>query len=553
MIGLYDIFRILASSIWKRIGFYLGVSFSLNLSFILIAITNFLFCLWQDLYIFIFVRILVGLSNGLSTFTKNFIMENIEHKRHKSLLNYSNFIQNFCIVFCLLFSYLPGIYSFEGNFLLFEFNKYFYISSTVSCLNLLTFLLCLVRFKKRILIPKRRTLFKEQIDLNVDFSRRKESVEESPNNNSNVIKIRFDSNLASPEKIPNYNYSSNLNKIDVSEYNSKDSAVETEFNDKIEEKSKDVKDQGVEKKYFPIKDEIELKDKIPDEKQNHDEESNKNESDMKNKSDLRATKEISVRNTMIKILNESNSHNQSYTMTSKITDIDKWDNFKISFIFSSLQICDAILYVLLLFELYGLNNLNIEKNRPNNSNKISKSPNTTANIQSIQSISLSLSIYHLIFAIFFPIINSFILKKFFDSVKSLNKIFIYFTIISGLITCLIFTLNIFRHLQILVIANEYENLYLICSILIRNICLTAVLTSYNLLIYNIKEPSVKEKIQSFLYYLSYLLRGLFIIISFYIYSLMNDFIILILLCCIPMGLLWMNICFLRTLNKVIKS
>src|SRR4051812_39839338 len=63
ILGLYDLFRILGSYLWKKIANFTGIAISINISLLLLTICNFSFCFTKSLNMLIINRLLTGLFN----------------------------------------------------------------------------------------------------------------------------------------------------------------------------------------------------------------------------------------------------------------------------------------------------------------------------------------------------------------------------------------------------------------------------------------------------------------------------------------------------------
>ena len=233
----------------------------------------------------------------------------------------------------------------------------------------------------------------------------------------------------------------------------------------------------------------------------------------------------------MKILTENTSKtllglNQSITKVS----------FTISLIFTILQICDVVVYNILILTLMLGNE--------NNKWKFS-----------IFEISLFLSIFHLIYAFLSTLINSILVKWFIKSVPKLNFLFKLFTALSSFISVII-PLYDYQFLKSKENKNEemYSSVFILMTlILARNLCLTVVLTCYNLLVFNISNSAVKDKIQTFQKYLSSMFRGVFSILSCFIYNyFLYDYMYnLLLLGAVPIGFLIVNFVLVKSFNKIV--
>ena len=170
ILGLYEIFRIFGSYLWKRISNYLGISMCVNLSLVLLAIINVSQSFCFSINNIIIFRSLAGLFNNLSTFTKSFILALFSHKQHKKIMNFISIYQNFSPVIALLSGL---VYEFlnlgeffknqDKNSIFSNLNKYSPITFFISVLCISTLILGMVKFKFKMVIPKRRTQFHEQI------------------------------------------------------------------------------------------------------------------------------------------------------------------------------------------------------------------------------------------------------------------------------------------------------------------------------------------------------------------------------------------------------
>jgi hypothetical protein len=580
-----------------------------NLSLIFLAVINVSQSFCFTINNIIILRSLAGLFNNLSTFTKSFILGLFSHKQHKKILNYISMYQNFFPVIALLSGLIYEFLQFgqifknqDENSIFNNFNKYSPITLFISFLCIITLVLGMVKFKFKMVIPKRRTQFHEQIELHLDSSQRKESVDHQNQNpfNSNIFDPnKFSSSpLNKPSReISNLDiYSANSKNVNESGFNShpvpnsnqennilpqmshmantphqnfssnvssKNSVLETV--DTGNEKQQQEKHEQKNGKYNQLneeshiskgrfsgrkiisitdfdsnKDEIEnppvrkgtkeednskLEIKIPPMKENYTKFKSPQNSDQK------IIDTNNYRSSNLKILTE----NTSKSLLGINENISKL-SFSISMIFSFLQICDVVVYNIFLLNLIlpddaGIKNKNF----------------------SILEISFYLAMFHFIYSLISTLIYSLLVKWFIKSLSKLNFLFKLFTVVSCILSLFVFMYD-YQYMKSKEYIFTYSSFYLFIGlILLRNLCLTVILTCYNLLVYNIPNTTVKDKIQTFQKYFSFLFRGVFLIFSCFAYDyFVNDYIsILILLGAIPTGFLIVNWVLLKKLNNII--
>lgn len=581
-----------------------------NLSLVLLAIINVSQSFCFSINNIIIFRSLAGLFNNLSTFTKSFILALFSHKQHKKIMNFISIYQNFSPVIALLSGL---VYEFlnlgeffknqDKNSVFSNLNKYSPITFFISVLCISTLILGMVKFKFKMVIPKRRTQFHEQIELHLDSSQRKESVDQQNQNpyNSNIFdpnkfgsspfnkpsreisnldiyssnSKKFNDSGLNSHPVPNSNQDNNIlpqmshvphtpHQNFSSNVSSKNSVLETI--DTGNEKQQDDKLDQKNGKYNQLNEESHISKgrfsgrkiiSISEFDSNKDDDienppvrkGTKEEDNSKLEMKIQPTKENYTkfnspqnadnkiidtnvyRSSNLKILTE----NTSKSLLGNTDNISKL-SFSISMIFSFLQICDVVVYNIFLLNLILPEDAGI-KNKS----------------FSIFEISFYLAMFHLIYSLISTFIYSLLVKWFMKNLSKLSFLFKLFTVVSCILSLFVFMYD-FQYMKSKEYTFMYSSFYLFMGlILLRNLCLTVILTCYNLLVYNIPNTKIKDKIQTFQKYFSFLFRGVFLIFSCFAYDyFVDDYIsILILLGVIPCGFLIVNWVLLKKLTSII--
>ncbi len=175
----YELARISGTYLWKKISVKIGIPICINISLILITITNSLFSFNKSVLELIYIRIATGFFNNLPVFTKYYILEIFENKDHPRVIKMLLFLQNFSAILAFLTAYLINIS--ELNKLLITFpnlNKYFSVGFIIAFINILTLLFNLRKMRCRVTIPTRRTFF-EQYEQSMVITPRKQNLSQA--------------------------------------------------------------------------------------------------------------------------------------------------------------------------------------------------------------------------------------------------------------------------------------------------------------------------------------------------------------------------------------
>jgi hypothetical protein len=607
----------------------------ISISLFLITFFNISFAFITNIKYMLLLRLLTGFANNLSTFMQSYLLEIFPSEKHKTVLQLFTFFQNLAVALAMLSGLIisltsalvndENIYSTND-----KLNRYFLIAFLVAIINFMAFIFNFIKYKFKIVIPKRRTQFYEQCDLNLDLSQRKESIiqrqgskyshdysgnKRYSNRGSKEYSINVidKSNLHNPNKSPSDRYNPfgtlNSNKTINDDKN---------LSKSIELQPKHPEDNPIEEKEIPIngeniveinslhntikKNEIDFdnyeknqinrtvnnplspNDKIqagffqlneePQELSNNRESSNldlsKNTIGIKHtnrltqitdKSEIKEINEdfgkISIirsnkinKNLPIKRQGSSDKQNEIFVSSTSENiirsnsinseasirgKIDFFILFKISLIYTNLQICDIVLYNIFFLNLTFKLNLNPKFE-------------WEENIYNIIIVSSALALYHLIYTMLMPAINSQIVKIGMKSNKKANTVFKMFIYVS-LILMVIFHLVDYSLSYLGLI-----NLIVLMSLLIlRNLALTVVLICYNVMVLKISQSQVKEKINLFQNYFSLSLRTIsgMICCFFYVYFIDNYLMIAICLGCIPLLLLVSNLKLIKNLMDLV--
>jgi hypothetical protein len=624
---------------WKKISNIVGTPMCISLSLFLITFLNFSFSFVTNFYHLLLIRFFTGLLNNLSTFMQSYLLEIFPSNKHKTVIQLFTFFQNMAVALAMLSGLLMSI-SLDYHRIdqsESKINKYFLIAFLVAVINFCAFILNLIKYRFKILIPKRRTQFYEQCDLNLDLSQRKENIIKRQKSSDSTdssgrkrysnsgykeysIHVMDKSNLHNPNKtaaVEKYNSFGTLNSnktgsddrgfnkmielqtkkpgeiinVDEKESNSqKDISAEMNI-DHSPEKLQEI--SGVINNFYETADNnlsslsqgkkhsepalsspnlngnnndgfFQFNDEPHEVSNNRDNaDLTKNTIGIKHSHRLTQTTDKSLINLKnedfaknvnlkfekinkefpIQKKGSSEKHNdiivssgseviRAQNTTNDINNKMKigWFNlFKISSIFTILQVSDIILYNVFFLNLaFTLN--------PKNSS------------DNIFLISTAMGLYHLIYTLLLPVVNTQILKMGMRSNKKAVLFFKIFILIS------IGLYSTFLVLDYLLSEKGLTYVIVLMSVLvIRNLSLTVVLICYNVLVLKISQSQVKEKINNLQNYFSLLIRTIFGTISFviYLYFADNYQIIAITLGVVPIGLLVSNLRLVKNLTDIV--
>lgn len=622
---------------WKKFSNIVGTPMCISLSLFIITFLNFSFSFITNFYYLLLIRFFTGLINNLSTFMQSYLLEIFPSNKHKTVIQLFTFFQNLAVALAMLSGLLMRInldYD-QINQSEAKINKYLLIAFLVAAINFCAFILNLIKYRFKILIPKRRTQFYEQCDLNLDLSQRKENIIKRQKSSDSTdssgrkrysnsgykeysIHVMDKSNLHNPNKtaaVEKYNSFGTLNSnktgnddkgfnkmielqtkkpgeiinVDEKESNSQ-KEISAEMNiDHSPEKLHEI--SGVINNYYETADNnlsslsqgkkhLEPALSSPNINENnkdgffqfndepHDSSNNRDNSDLtKNTIGLKHSHRLTqtTDKSLINLKNEdfakkvkfekikkdfpfqkkgsSEKHNDiivssgSEIVRSQSTNNDinnkmkiGWIKlFKISSIFTILQVSDIILYNVFFINLaFKLN--------PKNSS------------YNIFQISTALGLYHLIYTLLLPAVNTQVLKMGMRSNKKAVLFFKIFILIS------IGIYSAFLVLDYLLSKNGLTYVIVLMSVLvIRNLSMTVALICYNVLVLKISQSQFKEKINNLHNYFSLFIRTIFGTMSFviYLYFVDNYILIAIILGVVPIGLLVSNLRLVKNLTDII--
>ena len=526
---MYDVFRILFSYVWTRIANLLGLNISINISLICLTVCNFSFAYSKTLFYIIVNRSLTGMFNNLTIFSKQYIYEFFNFEENSHIMNFFLTFQNITTIIGIIIGSLSCLLNeFDSSN---DVNKYFISCWIVAFINFVTILFNLVKFRFKFIIPKRRTtvikksssvdnsnrkskdLKTSDFNLNNDIMKVNRS-SENGNNNMDVVNLDlFSSNKDNNDKFNSKIYEE---KSDMSISTKKktfikleEEILDTNENQEIkkeEDKSKSEKvildrNRNTENKVI-LSNRISIKDQITDKKKNLNDSVND-----------------------IKKLNRNDSMVLGRSLISNSSSSLNISSFKISLIFTFIQISDVILYnsyfVLLVlpkeYSGYGYG---------------------------IFDIAYYLTVFHLIYSLLIPIIYKLIIKN----VKTNNKSVFWFKIFS--LVALLFSIVFYAN------SYYYRNNRLNISVslfILRNLALMGSSTCYNIMIVKIPDSEYRDKLGSYHNYFSFLMRALFGIILCYIIVYFNDLLelIYIIITILMIFLLLINYKLINVLNELI--
>jgi len=622
---------------WKKFSNIVGTPMCISLSLFIITFLNFSFSFITNFYYLLLIRFFTGLINNLSTFMQSYLLEIFPSNKHKTVIQLFTFFQNLAVALAMLSGLLMRInldYD-QINQSEAKINKYLLIAFLVAAINFCAFILNLIKYRFKILIPKRRTQFYEQCDLNLDLSQRKENIIKRQKSSDSTdssgrkrysnsgykeysIHVMDKSNLHNPNKtaaVEKYNSFGTLNSnktgnddkgfnkmielqtkkpgeiinVDEKESNSQ-KEISAEMNiDHSPEKLHEI--SGVINNYYETADNnlsslsqgkkhLEPALSSPNINENnkdgffqfndepHDSSNNRDNSDLtKNTIGLKHSHRLTqtTDKSLINLKNEdfakkvkfekikkdfpfqkkgsSEKHNDIIVSSgSEIVRAQSTNNdinnkmkigwiklFKISSIFTILQVSDIILYNVFFINLaFKLN--------PKNSS------------YNIFQISTALGLYHLIYTLLLPAVNTQVLKMGMRSNKKAVLFFKIFILIS------IGIYSAFLVLDYLLSKNGLTYVIVLMSVLvIRNLSMTVALICYNVLVLKISQSQFKEKINNLHNYFSLFIRTIFGTMSFviYLYFVDNYILIAIILGVVPIGLLVSNLRLVKNLTDII--
>ena len=622
---------------WKKFSNIVGTPMCISLSLFIITFLNFSFSFITNFYYLLLIRFFTGLINNLSTFMQSYLLEIFPSNKHKTVIQLFTFFQNLAVALAMLSGLLMkiGLDYDQINQSEAKINKYLLIAFLVAAINFCAFILNLIKYRFKILIPKRRTQFYEQCDLNLDLSQRKENIIKRQKSSDSTdssgrkrysnsgykeysIHVMDKSNLHNPNKtaaVEKYNSFGTLNSnktgnddkgfnkmielqtkkpgeiinVDEKESNSQ-KEISAEMNiDHSPEKLHEI--SGVINNYYETADNnlsslsqgkkhLEPALSSPNINENnkdgffqfndepHDSSNNRDNSDLtKNTIGLKHSHRLTqtTDKSLINLKNEdfakkvkfekikkdfpfqkkgsSEKHNDIIVSSgSEIVRAQSTNNdinnkmkigwiklFKISSIFTILQVSDIILYNVFFINLaFKLN--------PKNSS------------YNIFQISTALGLYHLIYTLLLPAVNTQVLKMGMRSNKKAVLFFKIFILIS------IGIYSAFLVLDYLLSKNGLTYVIVLMSVLvIRNLSMTVALICYNVLVLKISQSQFKEKINNLHNYFSLFIRTIFGTMSFviYLYFVDNYILIAIILGVVPIGLLVSNLRLVKNLTDII--
>ena len=406
------------------------------------AICNIAFAFTKSFTQLLFLRLSTGIFNNLTSLSKLLILDffNIDNDK---VLNFYFTIQNYSVVLGLVI----GSLTYYNDFLIsFNVNKYYISSWTIALINMITLIMNL--FKNKLVIPKRRSILSQKIEDDNSIRNGKKDKEEKDFNEEKKINLDIFSSNKNIE-INNENKNNNSNLQDKKSF-------------ELREDNYESLDINYSKFYSNL---------IFNESQR-----NGNLSECKN-----TERPIKIKKIMKK---DSLDSNNPMKTSIEFNDNQKLVSpFKMSILFTLIQVCDVILYNIIFIFI-----INCNKNKDN-----------------ILDIAYSMTIFHLPFSILLPILNKFIFEKF-----KIVRIKQYYTLF------LISVLIISNLILILIYSKCTIIEFIMLTLVIRNLLLSFIITVYNIIVIKVCYSEYRDRLNRYHNYMSFIVRSIVGLIICYV-------------------------------------